>query len=180
VAESSCVIFREEQPEESSVLRLRLGRFFMSVWMYRTIRVALSGIFLLSGVIKLFNPASFAAIIDAYGLIPESWVILVSMALPALELGAGIGLLIDIRGSLATVTGLLILFAFILGYGIWMGLDVDCGCFGPGDPEGEAYQGIRPALYRDLAMIAGAGCLYAWRYMHAFTPPRIPDWFKEY
>ena len=41
------------------------------------------------------------------------------------------------------------LFMAILGYGISMGLDVDCGCFGPEDPESKAFHGLRAALYRD-------------------------------
>jgi hypothetical protein len=72
-----------------------------------------------------------------------------------LEVIAGIGLLFDIRGSLALITGLLVLFMVVLGYGIWMGLDVDCGCFGPEDPEAEAFHGLRLSLFRDLVMMAG-------------------------
>jgi rhodanese-related sulfurtransferase len=63
----------------------------------------------------------------------------------------------------------------ILGYGIWMGLDVDCGCFGPEDPESRAYHGLRSALYRDFMMLAGVLYLYAWRAYRQKSPVKLSD-----
>ena len=94
------------------------------------IRIVLAIVFLSSGLSKLIDPTSFSVIIEAYGLIPESWVMPVAIALPLLEVVGSLGLLLDIRGSLATISGMLVLFLVILGYGVWMGLDIDCGCFG--------------------------------------------------
>jgi len=128
-------------------------------------RIMLAVVFLWSGLAKLTDPASFAVIIEAFGLIPESWVITIAFVLPALELVAAVGLLMDIRGSLAVVSGLLVIFMAILLYGIQMGLDIDCGCFGPQDPESEAFHSLRPALYRDFIMVAGVIYLYVWRYL---------------
>ncbi len=85
----------------------------------------------------------------------------------------GIGLLFDIRGSLALITGLLVLFMVVLGYGIWMGLDVDCGCFGPEDPEAEAFHGLRLSLFRDLVMMAGVIFIYGWRRYRAIRPADV-------
>ena len=93
--------------------------------------------------------------------------------LPLLEMIFGLGLLLDIKGSLAGITGLLMLFTAILGYGIRLGLDVDCGCFGPQDLESRAYHSLRPALYRDFAMIAGVIFLYLWRQYHSIKPVKI-------
>ena len=137
--------------------------FISSKWLYRSARWALALVFLVAGGQKLIAPRSFAVIIDAYGLIPPSWVMPVAVMLPLFEVLAAVGLFFDIRGSLGVITGLLALFMVILAYGIGMGLDVDCGCFGPNAPEAEAYAGIRPALYRDTAMMAGVIYLYAWR-----------------
>ena len=152
---------------------------FLSCWPYRIIRFFLAGIFLWSGISKLIDPKSFAVIIEAFGLIPESWVMPVSVGLPALEIVAAIGLFADIRGSLTIVTVLLLLFIAILGYGIWMGLDIDCGCFGPEDPEADAYHSLRPAFYRDLVMMAGVFYLYFWRYCRSVTPVRLQILFKH-
>ena len=132
-----------------------------------------------SGIAKLMDPKSFAVIIEAFGLIPESLVMPAAVFLPALEVIAALGLIVDIEGSLATVSGLLILFMAILGYGIWMGLDLDCGCFGPNDPEAKAYHGLRPALYRDIVMMAGVLYLYFWRFSRSFRPVRLQVLFKK-
>ncbi len=140
---------------------------------YRLVRWSLALIFFYAGLIKLLNPSAFAIIIDSYGLIPAFWAMPVAILLPAMEIVAAAGLVFDIRGSLSALGGLLVLFMAILGYGIWMGLDVDCGCFGPEDPESTAYAGIRPALYRDMAMMAGVLYLYAWRRIHSAAPVRL-------
>jgi len=71
------------------------------------------------------------------------------------------------------IGGLLVLFIAILGYGIWMGLDVDCGCFGPDDPEAEAFHGLRLPLYRDMLMLAGIAYIYGWRRYRAIKPVKI-------
>ena len=68
---------------------------------------------------------------------------------------AGAGLVFDIRGSLTTITVILIIFIAVMGYGISMGLDIDRGCFGPGDTEVKAYHGLRTKLYRDIILLAG-------------------------
>jgi len=146
---------------------------FQSPLIYHLIRVLLCIIFLWSGISKLMAPKEFAVIIDSYGLIPEAWILPLAIFLPLLEMIFGLGLLLDIKGSLGGITGLLMLFVVILSYGIWLGLDVDCGCFGPQDLEAEAFHSLRPALYRDFAMIAGVYFLYFWRYYRSIKPVRL-------
>lgn len=139
-------------------------RIFIFVWSYRVVRILLGGIFLWSGISKLLDQHTFVIMLEAYGLIPESWIMAVALGLPLLEIMAGLGLLLDIPGAEAVMAALLALFISVLGYAIWMELDIDCGCFGAGDPEAEAYTGLRPALYRDLVMLAGVFYLYFLRY----------------
>jgi hypothetical protein len=101
----------------------------------------------------------------------------IAVALPVLEILAAAGLLFDVRGSLGLVTGLLVFFMAVVSYGIWMGLDIDCGCFGPGDLEGEAYSGLRPAFHRNLVLITGIAYLYGWRFIRAVKPVRLSAFF---
>jgi hypothetical protein len=54
-----------------------------------------------------------------------------------------------------------------------MGLDVDCGCFGPEDPEAEAFHGLRLSLFRDLVMMAGVVFIYGWRRYRAIQPAGV-------
>ncbi len=145
----------------------------LSKWIYRFLRWILGTVFIYSGATKLLAPRTFAVLIDAYGLVPDMLLMPVAVALPAMEVIAGFGLLVDLRGSLGVITGLMLMFVAILGYGILLGLDVDCGCFGPGDPEAEAFHGLRPALYRDLVMLAAIAVLYGWRH-RGHVQPRKP------
>lgn len=142
----------------------------ITVWLYRLCRWTLGGIFIYAGSTKLLEPEIFAVLIEAYGIVPEGLILPVAIGLPLLEVVGGIGLLFDVRGSLALITCLLLLFIGVLGYGIWMGLDVDCGCFSPGDPETEAFHGLRSALFRDLVLMAGVIFLYGWRWYRAIRP----------
>mgnify|MGYP001822189547 FL=1 len=142
-------------------------------WIYKLIRWGFGAIFIYAGNLKLLEPKTFVVLIEAYGIVPETLLMTEAIILPAFEVAAGIGLLFDIEGSLAVITGLLVLFIGILGYGIWMGLDVDCGCFGPEDPEAEAFQGLRMSLYRDLVMLAVVGFIYGWRRYRSVKPIKI-------
>lgn len=134
------------------------------------LRLALSAIFLVSGVAKLIDPQSFAVIIEAYGFVPELLVLPVALALPGLEILSALGLLMDQRGSLELMTVLILIFMGVLTYGIYLGLDVDCGCFGPEDPEAEAFHGLRRALYRDMAMMVGVIFIHTRRYLTKMRP----------
>lgn len=136
-----------------------------SIWPYRVVRWALSITFFYAGITKLIDLEAFGIIIDAYGLLPENLIMPVAIILPGLEVVAAVGLIFDMRGCLIVITGLLILFLGILGYGIWMGLNIDCGCFAPEDPESRAYGGLRAAFYRDLVMAAGVVYMFVWRFI---------------
>ncbi|MHB8811484.1 MAG: MauE/DoxX family redox-associated membrane protein [Desulfobulbaceae bacterium] len=150
--------------------RWQWARVIHSLWVYRLVRGTVAGLFIWAGALKLADPQAFAVIINDFGLVPGWSVMPIAIGLPVLEIAAAIGLVFDVRGSLAVITGLLGMFIAILGYSIWLGLDIDCGCFGPEDPEARAYGGLRTALYRDLAMAAGVLFLYWWRMGNAADP----------
>ena len=139
---------------------------------YRGARYCIAAVFLWSGITKLLDPVSFGVLIDAYGLIPKTWVMPAAILLSSLEIIAGAGLIPDIYGSLAIIAGMVILFIAILSYGIHMGLDIDCGCFGPQDPEARAFHGLRTALYRDFVIMAGILYLYVRRF-YRYRPGRF-------
>ncbi|MBU0944126.1 MAG: DoxX family membrane protein [Proteobacteria bacterium] len=120
--------------------------------MARICRWLISVPFLYAGITKLADPESFARVIGGYGLVPEPLLFPTALLLPLVEIGVAAGLLFNIRLCLYAVATLLALFIAVLSYGIWLGLDVDCGCFGPNDPE-QAYHGLWSALYRDLGLL---------------------------
>jgi uncharacterized membrane protein YphA (DoxX/SURF4 family) len=141
-------------------------------YLYTFSRWGLGILFVYAGGRKLLAPAVFATLIDAFGIVPENLLPIVAVLLPVLEVLTGIALLVDIQGGLAVAAGLLMLFIVILGYGLRMGLDVDCGCFGPGDPEARAFHGMRVALIRDLALMAVVGWLVVWRHRRGLWSTR--------
>lgn len=136
----------------------------MSPWAYRIPRVALGAVFVYAGAVKLADPAAFAALVGRYGMAPDILLPLIALGLPALEVLAGLGLILDVRGSLALVSAMLILFAFVLWFGALQGLDIDCGCFS--SSELAEHGGLRQALYRDLMMLAVSAYLYYWRWLN--------------
>ena len=77
------------------------------------------------------------------------------------EFFAGIGLIFNIRGSLQVIFNLLIVFILVLGYGIFNDLDIDCGCFSPG--EINAYNSLKLALFRDILMVMAVCYIYIYR-----------------
>jgi uncharacterized membrane protein YphA (DoxX/SURF4 family) len=140
---------------------------------YHTARWGLAGLFIFSGLTKLVDPVRFAQLIEAYGLLPDMLVLPAAVMLSVGEVVAGACLIFNVPGSLTVIALLLALFMAVLGYGIWLGLDVDCGCFGPDDPEAQAFHGLRPALYRDVAILSVVVCLYVWRYRRTQRPLRL-------
>lgn len=149
------------------------GQIRLANCLYHLIRAALAAVFIWSGFTKLIAPQSFSLVIEAYGLLPDALVYPAALGLSALELIAGVGLLFDSTSSLAVITALSMLFILVLSYGLYLGLDVDCGCFSPEDPEGQAHNGLRPALYRDLVMMAVIAYLYVWRYRRSWQSGRV-------
>ncbi len=143
-----------------SLPRYRPSASFQEAF-FRCIRWALALVFLFSGVMKLVDPPRFAQIIAGFGLLPPFLLMPTAILLPLVEIIAGIGLLLNKCWSLAAIAVMLVLFMAVLAYGIYLGLDIDCGCFGPGDPE-QAYKGLKTALLRDLLMTSALIGLY-WR-----------------
>lgn len=127
-------------------------------------------VFTYAGLTKILHPERFATLIEAYGLLPDVLLMPVAVLLSLLEIFAGAGLILDIKGSLSLVSGMLILFIAVLAYGIGMGLDIDCGCFGPGDPEAEAFRGLREAILRDVVMLTMALFLFTLRRTKEIRP----------
>lgn len=152
--------------QKTKIAGLLDGLYHVACW-------GVSGLFIFSGLAKLVDPARFAEIIAAYGLLPDVLVPIAAIALPVVEVLAGICLVGNVRGSLAVITLLMGLFMAVLGYGIWLGLDVDCGCFSPEDPEAQAFHGLRQAFFRDMVIMAVLIGMYAWRYRRAPQPVKL-------
>jgi uncharacterized protein YjeT (DUF2065 family) len=137
------------------------GAEYFCVCLYHLLRLALGCLFVYAGLIKLLDPRAFAHAIAQFDLAPDQLLPVLAVGLPALELLAGVGLMFEVRGSLGVISGLLGLFLLALSYGVWMEMDIDCGCFTV--EEVNAQTSVKTALVRDLFMAAALGFLFWWR-----------------
>ena len=138
---------------------------FSSPWPQRIIRLLTGLVFIYAGGAKLMDPKSFARSVSAYDLVPEVLLPVVALGLPAIEVIAGIGIIFNIAGSLTAIFCMLVLFVFVLWYGILKDLNIDCGCFS--QKELEEHDGLRSAFHRDLVLMAGVVYVYVWRYFQS-------------
>ena len=116
-------------------------------------RLLLAGVFIFAGIPKILDPETFALTINAYGMLPEQLVYPVAIFLPYFEVLVAVGLLMNKRIALWATLVLLIFFIIVLGYAMYLGLDIDCGCFGADDPEAKAFSSIRTAFWRDILFL---------------------------
>lgn len=123
------------------------------MWGDRLGRWSIGLVFLAAAVPKLFDVQGFAAIIDAYAILPGILILPTALVLPVIEIVLAVGLFCNGWISKVGSTVLLLLFIALLSYSIRAGLDIDCGCFGPEDPEYTAFHGLASALVRDLVML---------------------------
>lgn len=137
-----------------------MKRYLRSKNIERACRWLVAIVFIYAGVPKLFNLNSFAEVIGAYGLLPEQLLYPAAFVIALAEVVCGVGLILKNRFSIHVITLLLLLFVAVLSYGLALGLDVDCGCFGPGDPEKEVFSNLKTALVRDLLLIIPLGFIY--------------------
>jgi uncharacterized membrane protein YphA (DoxX/SURF4 family) len=117
-------------------------------------RFFLGGVFLWAGGTKIVNPHEFANIISNYQLLPDSFVNIVAVWLPWIEVLCGLLLIsgLWVEGSLVIINTLLIVFIVALVSNWIRGIDVDCGCFAVEVEEGESNYLID--IIRDLVLLA--------------------------
>lgn len=159
-----------------SIKRILARLLPVSTWLSFLIRLGLGIVFIYAGTLKILDPKAFARTISRYDLIPDSILPVAAIGLPVLELLAGIGVILAIRGSLSVMLSLLALFTAVLWYGILSDLNVDCGCFSGEELKSQA--GLWQAFYRDLIMMGGVIVLYGSRWLKFDRKIPIPLWRK--
>jgi uncharacterized membrane protein YphA (DoxX/SURF4 family) len=166
-----------QAPAPESAKTLWIARILP--WVCLALRLGLAFLFIYAGLTKLMDPKAFARVISPYGLVPDGFLPVVAVGLPLLETLAGIALAFDVKGSLAVISGLLAMFAFVLWYGALRDLSIDCGCFGH---EEIASQGnLRRAFHRDLGLMGVPLFLYVARWLGVRSKVfvYINKWRKE-
>jgi uncharacterized membrane protein YphA (DoxX/SURF4 family) len=131
-------------------------------WLTLLARLILGGVLIAAGALKVGNLQQSAMAVRAYELLPIWIANLFGYALPWIEIGIG---LLLVLGALVRINGLLgalIMLAFIIAIAqAWArGLSIDCGCFGDGgqiDPEDTKYLST---IIRDLGLLGLGVFLY--------------------
>ncbi len=116
--------------------------------------------FLYGGIPKLFDISDFTENVGVYGIVPDSILQPVALGIAVLEVVAGFGLFARKRIAQHLTAVLLATFIGVLSYGIWLGLDIDCGCFAGDDNEHGAFSSLKEALVRDLFLLLPLIILY--------------------
>jgi uncharacterized membrane protein YphA (DoxX/SURF4 family) len=134
-------------------------------WVLLALRVALGVIFAYGGYVKLRVPwALFGMAIDSYHLVALRFIEPLARTIPWFEVALGLLLIFGRFMRISTVAlslTLAIFFAAMLR-AFLTHQQIDCGCFGPGDPISKW------TLLRDGSMLAGS-LLLTWM---AFRGPR--------
>ena len=93
--------------------------------------MALGAMLVLTGAIKVTDPASFGQIVARYEILPALLVPYAASFIPALEVILGLTLLIGIkvRASAAIATLLMTAFIVFISVNVFRGRSFECGCF---------------------------------------------------
>jgi uncharacterized membrane protein YphA (DoxX/SURF4 family) len=123
------------------------------------LRVGLAGVFLTAGILKLQDPAGFAAQVTSYGMFPRLSNFM-AMTVPSTELLGAVALVALPpawrRASALLLTILLVGFTCAILWAWGSGVQVDCGCFGDSSPE----IGLLPVARNMALIVLGAAILW--------------------
>ena len=128
----------------------------MSTWFALVGRLAVAVVFAAASLTKITDPAETVRAVRAYQLVPEWSVRPLAYALPYVELGVAVLLLLGLalRYAAAAAAVMIVLFMAAVASAWVRGLRIDCGCFGGGGATDDPKYALE--LLRDAAMLAVA------------------------
>ncbi|HEV7574150.1 MAG TPA: MauE/DoxX family redox-associated membrane protein [Thermoanaerobaculia bacterium] len=135
-----------------------MKRYLTHPWLTIRVQLALGAIFVIAAIPKIADPPSFAHMIYNYRLVPAALINISALAMPWIELLAGLALILDVwKAAARNVTGIL-LAVFIVAISINLARDnaIDCGCFNVAD-RGKTHEqrifDMKVDVVRDLGML---------------------------
>jgi uncharacterized membrane protein YphA (DoxX/SURF4 family) len=133
-------------------------------WFGLFARLTLGGVLFAAGWLKIFTPAKSQMAVRAYEVLPISIANFLGIALPWLELGLGILLILGIAVRLSAIFGgaLMVVFIAAISQAWARGLSIDCGCFGGGGTVDPSETKYLSEILRDTGLVLLA--LYLVRY----------------
>jgi hypothetical protein len=122
-------------------------------------RLALGCMFIYSSLPKIRQPYDFLASVYNYEIVGPKLGMLTAMTLPWVELLVGIALVggIFVSGALLVSIGMGAMFSFVLGWALYHGLSISCGCFSSSPDTGTiSYM----TLFRAVAIMLISGLAF--------------------
>jgi uncharacterized membrane protein YphA (DoxX/SURF4 family) len=119
------------------------------------LRVYLGLVFIAACWYKIMMPGEFALSIATYDIVPLSWINLMAILLPWIELFVGLSLILGwwTKASALCVIGMMVMFLVALSIALSKGMQMSCGCFASAEASDEI--GIH-TVWRDFFWLAGA------------------------
>jgi putative oxidoreductase len=101
-------------------------------WVLLASRLAVGGLFIWAGVLKIIDPLGFAQSIKNYRLFPHELAFIIAIILPWVEALSGVFLITRVfrRSSALLLSLMLVGFIGLVALALWRGIDTTCGCFG--------------------------------------------------
>lgn len=140
------------------------------------VRLGLAAVFLVSGALKVIDPAQTRVAVRAYELLPPVLVGPVATALPLVELAVGTLLVLGVLTRwIALTSGLLLVLLMAAVAQAWArGLSIDCGCFGGGGTVAEGDTHYPQELARDASILL----LTLWLLWRPWTALSVDGWLR--
>jgi uncharacterized membrane protein YphA (DoxX/SURF4 family) len=128
-------------------------------WLEFVARWLVGLVFIYASLHKIEDPAAFAKTVYGYGLFPASFVNLIAIVLPFVELITGIALLIGVmpRAAASIVLIMLVMFIVVISINLARGHEFDCGCFKSANDSGESPW---VTLVRDIVLLSFGMFIY--------------------
>lgn len=124
-------------------------------WIGLAARLGLAFVWAYAGWEKALDPDQAAYAVRGYDVLPDNLVEPIGYALPYLELGLALLLVVGIGTRLVAALSAAFLLVFIAGIAqAWArGLAIDCGCFGGGGPVAPDKTAYFQEILRDCGFI---------------------------
>jgi putative oxidoreductase len=125
----------------------RLMSWSGHAWLGLAARWYLAYVFIYACLHKIIAPGSFALDVATYDILPLDLINVMAIALPWIELVAGLMLIAGLRARAAglMVAGMMAMFLVAIVIAMQQGLDMSCGCF-----ASQAAQEVDPISWRTV------------------------------
>lgn len=125
-------------------------------WVGLLARLIVGGVWVYAGALKVPHPDASVSAVRAYQLIPTDLAETVGHVLPMLEVVLGACLILGLLTRFAGALSGLLLIAFIIGIiSVWSrGIAINCGCFGDGGYDPDAFDKYPWEIARDAGLLA--------------------------